>query len=272
MAKRCGGHERSLTALHGTALLLVFLASWSRAWSVMDLYPVSEDLASVTLAPEGYCLRLTNGSSSCHSIDLLSSLRTQTNDSISTTDRLVASSWCSTTPSSALMRGAQCMACLVALEACLYSMVAWAAFSTAALLLALLQWLAQDRVYWLLDWLSVFFSGFGALMGLLATVEWWIYATFFVDPQPIVRSIPLRWSFGGSFYLVLLATVACCAAARLASHLSIGQANNYARLHVLPPPPRRRRRSSSSAIDNCTEALDPLRCPANYLVQIPIRD
>lgn len=272
MAKRYGGHERSLAALHGSALLLVFLASWSRAWSVLDLYPVSDDLASVTLAPEGYCLRLTNGSTTCHSFDLLSSLRIQNNDSVSATGRLVASSWCSTTPSSALMRGAQSMACLVALEACLYSIAAWAAFSTAALLLALLQWLAQDRVYWFLDWLGIFFSGFGALLGVLTAVEWWTYATFFVDQQPTAQSITLRWSFGGSFYLVLLAIAMCCAAARLASHLSIVQVSNYARLHVLPPPQRRRRRSSSSAIDNCTEALDPLRCPANYLVQMPIQD
>lgn len=271
MTKRCGSHERSLAAMHGSALLLVVLANWSRSWSVLDLDPVNLDLTSVTLAPEGYCLRFTNGSSMCHSVDLLSAVRLQTNDSVSATDRLVASSWCNTAPSSALMRVAQSLACLVALEACLYSTVAWAAFSIAALLLALVQWLAQDRVYWLLDWSSVFFSGSGALLGVLTAIEWWIYATFFIESQPKAQSIALHWSFGASFYLVLLATAVCCATARLATHLSIGQASNYARLHVLPPQ-RRRRRSSSSAIDNCTEALDPLRCPANYLVQMPIRD
>jgi hypothetical protein len=206
------------------------------------------------------------------------------------TNRLQAatSSWCVATasppPSSStggpgsgnssgawLLQGAQSLMCLVVLETCLYSAILWQLLGLGSVLGALAtfcKWRAFEGG-----------AGFATLaqaaLGMLVVVEWAGYAMHMMDVG-YVAVLQLVVHFGPSFWLAILSTVIALLSCRVSTKISSPlSTSDYAKLHALPPSPRSGVSSPASrdrpeiededaTLDCLEQAVDPLKCPANY--------
>ncbi|KAF4146262.1 hypothetical protein GN958_ATG04534 [Phytophthora infestans] len=261
-------------------LVLVIAAVYLQSWAVIELKSLDNPSASgnnyvnqLTFAPDGYCLRLTNGSSECQSFlhAILENSR-QPDDwpsggpdalamapshlesgNTNNQDFLIAealSCWCHTRGElSWYMQGAQNVACLVVLETVKYTMALWGFFTTVSIGLSSVFY---SRNVTACHPLSSFTS---ALLGLLVTVAWWYYSHTYID-RDYLNELALSWQHGGSYHCAIVAFALATANAQIALD-STGPVGvpKYTRRFIRPM-------SRTEQPDD----WDPLSCPANYLV------
>lgn len=254
-------------------LVLVIAAVRLHSWAIIELMNVDKPSASddqLSFAPDGYCLRLTNGSSECqpflHAIldnsrqpddwqsagpDPLalrpSHLESDGHDLVVTQ---ALSCWCHTRGELTwYMQGAQNVACLVVLETVQYAMVLWGFFATVSL--------AMSSLFVLRSFAGCHaFSSFtSALLGLSVTLAWWYYSSTYIDRDYLIE-LSLNWHHGASYHCALVAFALATANAQITFDTT-GSASSqkYTRRFIRP----------TSRIEQ-SEDWDPLSCPANYLV------
>ncbi|ETL30870.1 hypothetical protein PPTG_16177 [Phytophthora nicotianae INRA-310] len=256
-------------------LVLVIVAVHLQSWAVIEFQSLDKPSTSnentvnqLTFAPDGYCLRLSNGSSKCqpflHAIlnnsrqpddwpsgkpDALAVPSHRESDKPSTQDFVVTealSCWCHTRGELTwYMQGAQNVACLVVLETVKYTMTLWGFFTTVSLMLVTRNAAACYA-------LSTYTS---ALLGLLVALAWWYYSSTYIDRE-YLNDLTLNWHHGASYHCILIAFALATANAQITFDATgpIG-VPKYTRRFVRP----------MSRIEQ-PDDWDPLSCPANYLV------
>ncbi|KAG7384818.1 hypothetical protein PHYPSEUDO_002204 [Phytophthora pseudosyringae] len=261
-------------ALQLTVLLLVVVAVHLHSWAVVELQNVDRPSANpakqLTFAPDGYCLRLSNGSAECqpflHAIvdnsrqpdawlsagpDALAVHRESNNASSQdfvATEAL--SCWCHTRGELTwYMQGAHNVACLVVLETVKYAMALWGFFATVSLGLSSI---SSPRSFVACHAFSSFTS---ALLGFLVTLVWWYYSSTYIDRE-YLDELALNWHHGASYHCALVAFALATANAQIAFDATgPAGAPKYTRRFIRPT-------SRTEQPDD----WDPLSCPANYLV------
>ncbi|KAE9000391.1 hypothetical protein PF011_g14203 [Phytophthora fragariae] len=207
-----------------TVLVLVIAAVHLHSWAVIELTSFdkpsnSSDNAAaeqVTFAPDGYCLRLGNGSSESQPFlhAILESSRQPDDWPSAAPDRLAVlpthlhvasddannevfvvtqalSCWCHHTRGELTwyMQGAQNVACLVVLETIKYAMALWGFFATVSLGMSAM---FLPRSFTSCHAFSSFTS---AMLGFLVTVAWWYYSTTYID-RDYLDELTLHWHHG----------------------------------------------------------------------------
>ncbi|KAG2764189.1 hypothetical protein JG687_00001509 [Phytophthora cactorum] len=267
--------------LQVAVLVLVVVAVNLQSWAVIELKDLDKPSASddntvnqLTFAPDGYCLRLSNGSSECqpflHAIlensrqpddwpsggpDALAVLPSHLEgDNASHQDFVTSqalSCWCHTRGELTwYMQGAQNVACLVVLETVTYTMTLWGLFATVSLGLSSVFFF--QRTFTACHALTSFTS---ALLGLLVTLAWWYYSSNYID-RDYLNDLTLNWHHGGSYHCALVAFALATANAQIAFDATgpVG-VPKYTRRFIRP----------TSRMQQPSD-WDPLACPANYLV------
>ncbi|RLN94147.1 hypothetical protein BBJ28_00021388 [Nothophytophthora sp. Chile5] len=270
--------------LQVAVLALVAAAVCVHSWEVIEFKTVSNSSGSsaatsaqqLAFAPDGYCVHRGNGSSVCHPYLYAILENAQRPDDWPSTapdplaihpglgkrdsdnnDEFVLDQaltcWCQTRGElSFVVQGTRSMACLVVLETCKYTMALWGFFASLGLGLSTL---FSARRIAMADGCYAFCSYASAMLGLLAAMAWWFYSSSYIDHEYLTE-LELLWRHGASFYLTLAALVVALANAAVVIHVSEPSGTkNLAQLHACP-----------SAVAGNPDALDPLSCPANYLV------
>lgn len=269
--------------LQVAVLVLVIAAVHLHSWAVIELTSFDKPSSSsdnaaaeqVTFAPDGYCLRLGNGSSDCQPFlhAILESSRQPDDWPSAAPDRLAVqpthlhvegddtnnenfvvtqalSCWCHTRGELTwYMQGAQNVACLVVLETIKYAMALWGFFAMVSL--------GMSAMFLLRSFTSCHaFSSFtSAMLGFLVTVAWWYYSTTYID-RDYLDELTLHWHHGVSYHCALVAFALATANAQIAFDATgPADAQKFTRRFIRPTP----------RIQQADE-WDPLSCPANYLV------
>ncbi|KAG6583059.1 uncharacterized protein IUM83_06168 [Phytophthora cinnamomi] len=265
--------------LQVSVLVLVIVAVRLHSWVVIEFKsfdsPSSDGNAvqQLAFAPDGYCMRLGNGSSECqpflHAIlenshqpdvwpsaapDPLAMLPTHLErDNASNEDSVVTqalSCWCQTRGELTwYMQGAQNVACLVVLETTKYAMALWGFFATVSL--------GMSDMFFPRSFTGchAFASFTSAMLGFLVTVAWWYYSSTYID-RDYLDELTLHWQHGASYHCALVAFALATANAQIAFDAAGPAGTQKFTRRFIRPTPR---------IEQSDE-WDPLSCPANYLV------
>ncbi|KAL4124185.1 hypothetical protein PRIC2_010043 [Phytophthora ramorum] len=256
--------------LQFAVLMLVIIAVHLHSWAVIEL-EADTAVQQLTFAPDGYCVRLSNGSSECqpflHAIiensrqeddwpngvpDPLAMLPSPLTD-LSNEDLLVTqalSCWCQTRGELTwYMQGAQNVACLVVLEIVKYAMALWGFFATLSLGMSSM---FSPRSF---TGCHAFASFTSAFLGFLVTLAWWYYSSTYID-HDYLDELALSWRHGTSYHCALTALALATANAQIAFDATAPVGSQKFTRRFIRPMSRGEQ----------PDDWDPLSCPANYLV------
>ncbi|KAL7682106.1 hypothetical protein Plhal304r1_c051g0134001 [Plasmopara halstedii] len=254
-----------------TILILILVAVQLHSWTIIEFTNIDTSIAKdnnfitrLVFAPDRYCFRNINGSSTCQPFlhAILDNSR-QTDDwsdqgpdpfeSPSLTlesDNVInqaLSCWCHTRGSLTwYMQGATNLACLVVLETVKYTLALWGLFATVNLVISSTSISFNFKAL---------FSFVSALFGFLAILTWWFYSSTYFD-RDYVKELALNWKHGTSYHCILIAFVLASLNARIAFDATSSiNTPKYTRRFVRPTPRIYE-----------TNEWDPMSYPANYLV------
>ncbi|GMF14797.1 unnamed protein product [Phytophthora lilii] len=264
--------------LQFVVLVLVIVAVYLHSWAVIELKVFETPSSSsdnpvlqLTFAPDGYCSRLSNGSSECRpflhailensrqpddwpntALDPLAvppaHLESESAENFMVTQAL--SCWCQTRGELTwYMQGAQNVACLVVLETIKYAMALCGFAATVSLGMSSLLFPQH------FSGCHAFSSFTSAMLGLLVTLAWWYYSSTYID-RNYLDELSLQWHHGASYHCALIAFALATANAQIAFDTTApAGAQKYTRRFIRP----------TSRVEQ-PDDWDPLSCPANYLV------